>query len=152
VIALLAAGDFLGEGRISSGAPVRMATATTMVRRALAKIKKDDMIRVLHEQKEFAGRFISCMLRRNVRIEADLLDQLFNSTEKRWARALLLLARYGRKGQFEIVGKYHKRWPNWWGDAQSRQCFHNKFGERGFIRYNGGLPVRRSLVNVVLHD
>src|ERR1700730_921627 len=94
VIALLAAGDFLGEGCISSGAPKRLATATTMSATTAVEIQKDEMIRVRHEQKEFADRFISYMLKRNVRMEADLVDQLFNSSEKRLARALLLLARY----------------------------------------------------------
>jgi CRP/FNR family cyclic AMP-dependent transcriptional regulator len=106
VIALLAAGDFVGGGCVSSGAPVRMATATTMAPTTALKIKKDEMIRVQDEQKEFADLFISYMLKRNVRIEADLVGQLFNSTEKRLARALLLLARYGKEGQPEpIVGK-----------------------------------------------
>ena len=94
MIALLAAGDFLGEGCISSGAPVRMATATTMAPITALEITKGEMIRVLHEQQDFADRFISYMLKRNVRMEADLVDQLFNSSEKRLARALLLLARY----------------------------------------------------------
>ena len=97
VIALLSADDFLGEGCISSGAPVRMATATTMAPTTTLEITKGEMIRVLHEQKEFADRFISYMLKRNVRIEADLVDQLFNSIEKRLARALLLLARNSRR-------------------------------------------------------
>ena len=117
VIALLGAGDFLGEGCISSGAPKRMTTVTTMAPTTAVKIKKDEMVRVLHEQKEFADRFISYMLKCSVRIEAELVDQLFNSTEKRLARALLLLARYGKEGQPEpIVGKIsQERWPNWWG-------------------------------------
>jgi CRP/FNR family transcriptional regulator, cyclic AMP receptor protein len=155
VIALLAAGDFLGEGCISSGAPNRMATATTMAPTTAVEIKKDEMIRVLHEQKEFADRFISYMLKRNVRIEADLVDQLFNSTEKRLARALLLLARYGKEGQPEpIVGKISQETlAELVGTTRSRvNVFMNKFRELGFIHYNGGLQVHSSLLNVVLHD
>jgi CRP/FNR family transcriptional regulator, cyclic AMP receptor protein len=155
VIALLTAGDFLGEGCISSGAPVRMATATTMAPTTAVEIKKDEMIRVLHEQKEFADRFISYMLKRNVRIEADLVDQLFNSTEKRLARALLLLARYGKEGKPEpIVGKISQETlAELVGTTRSRvNVFMNKFRELGFIHYNGGLQVHSSLLNVVLHD
>ena len=153
--ALLAAGDFLGEGCISSGAPKRMATATTMAATTAVEIKKDEMIRVLHEQKEFADRFISYMLKRNVRIEADLVDQLFNSTEKRLARALLLLARYAKEGQPEpIVGKISQETlAELVGTTRSRvNVFMNKFRELGFIHYNGGLQVHSSLLNVVLHD
>ena len=155
VIALLAAGDFLGEGYISSGAPKRMATATTMSATTAVEIKKDEMIRILHEQKEFADRFISYMLKRNVRIEADLVDQLFNSSEKRLARALLLLARYGKEGQPEtIIGKISQETlAELVGTTRSRvNVFMNKFRELGFIHYNGGLQVHSSLLNVVLHD
>jgi CRP/FNR family transcriptional regulator, cyclic AMP receptor protein len=154
-IALLAAGDFLGEGCISSGAPVRMATATTMAPTTAVEIKKDEMIRVLHEQQDFADRFISYMLKRNVRIEADLVDQLFNSIEKRLARALLLLARYGKEGQPEpIVGKISQETlAELVGTTRSRvNVFMNKFRDLGFIHYNGGLQVHSSLLNVVLHD
>jgi CRP/FNR family cyclic AMP-dependent transcriptional regulator len=155
VIALLSAGDFLGEGCISSGAPVRMATATTMAPTTTLEITKGEMIRVLHEQKEFADRFISYMLKRNVRIEADLVDQLFNSIEKRLARALLLLARYGKEGQPEpIVGKISQETlAELVGTTRSRvNVFMNKFRDLGFIHYNGGLQVHSSLLNVVLHD
>jgi CRP/FNR family cyclic AMP-dependent transcriptional regulator len=155
VIALLSAGDFLGEGCISSGAPVRMATATTMAPTTRLEITKGEMIRVLHEQKEFADRLISYMLKRNVRIEADLVDQLFNSIEKRLARALLLLARYGKEGQPEpIVGKISQETlAELVGTTRSRvNVFMNKFRDLGFIHYNGGLQVHSSLLNVVLHD
>jgi CRP/FNR family cyclic AMP-dependent transcriptional regulator len=155
VIALLTAGDFLGEGCIRSGAPVRMAAATTMASTTAVEITKGEMIRVLHEQKEFADRFISYMLKRNVRIEADLVDQLFNSTEKRLARALLLLARYGKEGQPEpIVGKISQETlAELVGTTRSRvNVFMNKFRDLGFIHYNGGLQVHSSLLNVVLHD
>jgi CRP/FNR family transcriptional regulator, cyclic AMP receptor protein len=155
VIALLTAGDFLGEGCISRGTPVRMATATTMAPTTAVQVKKDEMIRVLHEQKKFADRFISYMLKRNVRIEADLVDQLFNSTEKRLARALLLLARYGKEGQPEtIVGKISQETlAELVGTTRSRvNVFMNKFRALGFIHYNGGLQIHSSLLNVVLHD
>jgi CRP-like cAMP-binding protein len=113
------------------------------------------MIRVLHEHKEFADRFISYTLKRNVRIEADLVNQLFNSTEKRLARALLLLARYGKEGKPEpIVGKISQETlAELVGTTRSRvNVFMNKFRELGFIHYNGGLQVHSSLLNVVLHD
>jgi CRP/FNR family cyclic AMP-dependent transcriptional regulator len=155
VVALLSRGDFLGEGCISGGASVRMATATTMAPTTAVEIKKDEMIRVLHEQKEFADRFIAYMLKRNVRIEADLVDQLFNSSEKRLARALLLLARYGKEGQPEtIVGKISQETlAELVGTTRSRiNVFMNKFRKLGFIHYNGGLQVHSSLLNVVLHD
>ena len=155
VIALLAAGDFLGEGCISNGSSMRMATATAMAPTTALEIKKDEMIRVLHEQKEFADRFISYMLKRNVRIEADLVDQLFNSSEKRLARALLLLARYGKEGQPEkIIGKISQETlAELVGTTRSRvNVFMNKFRELGFIHYNGGLQVHSSLLNVVLHN
>jgi CRP/FNR family cyclic AMP-dependent transcriptional regulator len=155
VLALLAAGDFLGEGCISSGAPRRMATATAMAPTTALEIAKDEMIRVLHQQKDFADHFISYMLKRNVRIEADLVDQLFNSIEKRLARALLLLARYGKEGQPEpIIGKISQETlAELIGTTRSRvNVFMNKFRELGFIHYNGGLQVHSSLLNVVLHD
>jgi CRP/FNR family cyclic AMP-dependent transcriptional regulator len=135
--------------------PVRMATATTMAPTAAVEITKGEMIRILHKQNEFADRFISYMLKRNVRIEADLVDQLFNSTEKRLARALLLLARYGKEGQPEpIVGKISQETlAELAGATRSRvNVFMNKFRELGFIHYNGGLQVHSSLLNVVLHD
>ena len=155
VIALSTAGDFLGEGCISDGASAHMATATTMAPTTAVEITKGEMIRVLHEQKEFADRFISYMLKRNVRIEADLVDQLFNSTEKRLARALLLLARYGKEGQPKpIAAKIsQERLAELVVTTRSRvNVFMNKFRELGFIHYNGGLQVHSSLLNVVLHD
>ena len=103
VIALFGEGDFLGEACISGGSPVRMATTTAITPTTALVIEKKEMMRVLHEEKEFADRFIQYMLKRNVMIEADLTDQLFNSSEKRLARALLLLARYGKEGQPETI-------------------------------------------------
>jgi CRP-like cAMP-binding protein len=155
VIALLAAGDFVGEACISKGAPVRAATATAMAPTTAVKIKKNEMIRLLYEQKEFADLFLAYMLKRNVRIEGDLVDQLFNSTEKRLARALLLLARYGKEGQPEtVVGKISQETlAELVGTTRSRvNVFMNKFRGLGFIHCNGGLQVHNSLLNVVLHD
>jgi CRP-like cAMP-binding protein len=155
VIALLGAGDFLGEGCISSGSPVRLATATAIKPTTALVIQKKEMIRVLHEEKEFANRFISFMLKRNVKIEADLVDQLFNSSEKRLARALLLLARYGKEGQPEtMIAKISQETlAELVGTTRSRvNFFMNKFRKLGFIHYNGGLQVHSSLLNVVLHD
>jgi CRP/FNR family transcriptional regulator, cyclic AMP receptor protein len=155
LIELLAADDFLGEGCISNGSSMRMARATTIAPTTAMEIKKDEMIRVLHEEKEFADRFISYMLKRNVRMKPTLVDQLFNSTEKRLARALLLLARYGKEGQPEpIVGKISQETlAELVGTTRSRvNVFMNKFRELGFIHYNGGLQVHSSLLNVVLHD
>jgi len=134
---------------------MRMATATVMAPPAALQIKKDEMMRVLHEQTEFADRFISYMLKRNVRIEGDLADQLFNSSEKRLERALLLLARNGQKGQPEtIIGKISQETlAELVGTTRSQvNVFMNKFRELGFIHYNGGLQVHSSLLNVVLHD
>ena len=155
VIALLGAGDFLGEGCISGGSPVRLATATAMAPTTALVIEKKEMIRVLHEEKEFADRFISFMLKRNVKIEADLIDQLFNSSEERLARALLMLAHYGKEGQPEtIIAKISQETlAELVGTTRSRiNFFMNKFRKLGFIHYNGGLQVHGSLLNVVLHD
>jgi CRP/FNR family cyclic AMP-dependent transcriptional regulator len=155
VIALLGSGDFLGEGCISGGSPVRLATATAMAGTNALVIEKREMIRVLREEKDFADYFLNYMLKRNVRIEADLVDQLFNSSEKRLARALLLLARYGKEGQPDtIIAKIpQETLAELVGTTRSRvNFFMNKFRKLGFIHYNGGLQVHSSLLNVVLHD
>lgn len=155
VIALLSEGDFLGEGCISGGSPVRIATATAMAPTTALVIEKKEMIRVLHEEKEFADRFISFMLKRNVRIEADLVDQLFNSSEKRLARALLLLARYGKEGRPEtVIGKISQETlAELVGTTRSRvNFFMNKFKRLGFIHNDGDLQIHSSLLNVILHD
>jgi CRP/FNR family transcriptional regulator, cyclic AMP receptor protein len=154
VIALLGPGDFLGEGCII-GNPIRLATATAMTPLEATLIKKKEMMRVLHDEQEFAGKFIHYMLQRNIKIEADLVDQLFNSSEKRLARALLILARYGKAGEPEtVVGKISQETlAELVGTTRSRvNFFMNKFRKLGFIHYNGGLQVHSSLLNVVLHD
>jgi CRP/FNR family cyclic AMP-dependent transcriptional regulator len=154
VLALLGPGDFLGEGCII-GNPVRMATATAMTLLEATLIEKKEMMRVLHDEQEFAGKFIHYMLERNIKIEADLVEQLFNSSEKRLARALLILARYGKEGEPEtLVAKISQETlAELVGTTRGRvNFFMNKFRKLGFIHYNGGLQVHSSLLNVVLHD
>jgi CRP/FNR family transcriptional regulator, cyclic AMP receptor protein len=154
VLAILGPGDFLGEGCII-GNPVRMATATALAPLSATIIDRKEILRVLHEQPEFSEKFINYMLERNIKIEADLVDQLFNSSEKRLARALLILARYGKKGEPEtVVAKISQETlAELVGTTRSRvNFFMNKFRKLGFIHYNGGLKVHSSLLNVVLHD
>jgi CRP/FNR family cyclic AMP-dependent transcriptional regulator len=154
VLALLGPGDFLGEGCIV-GNPVRMVTATAMSEVETTLIEKKEMIRVLHHEHEFAAKFIQYTLERSIKIEADLVDQLFNSTERRLARALLILARYGKEGEPEpVVAKISQETlAEMVGTTRSRvNFFMNKFRKLGFIHYNGGLQVHSSLLNVVLHD
>jgi len=147
-------GDFLGEGCII-GNPVRMATATAIGPLHAMSIEKKEMMRVLQDQPEFAAKFITYMLERNLKTEADLVDQLFNSSEKRLARALLILARYGKEGEPEtIIARISQETlAELVGTTRSRvNFFMNKFRKMGFIHYNGGLQVHSSLLNVVLHD
>jgi len=154
VVAVLGPGDFLGEGCLRAQ-PIRMATATAVAPSTLLLIEKDEMIRVLHEEHELSDRFISYILARNNRIEEDLVDQLFNSTEKRLARTLLLLARYGKANQPEqVVPKVSQEiLAEMIGTTRSRvNLFMNKFKKMGFIKYNGELHINSSLLNVVLHD
>jgi CRP/FNR family cyclic AMP-dependent transcriptional regulator len=154
VIALLNAGDFFGEGCLT-GQTKRMTTATAIHPTSVLMIQKREMVRMLHEEHGFSDRFISHMLKRNVRIEEDLVDQLFNSTEKRLARALLLLASYGKEGRPEkIIPKISQETlAGIVGTNRGRvNIFMNKFRRLGFIKYNGGLYVNSSLLNVVLHD
>jgi CRP/FNR family cyclic AMP-dependent transcriptional regulator len=155
VLAIVGPGDFLGEGCII-GNPVRMATATAIAPLSAMSIEKQEMMRVLRDEQEFAGKFIGYMLERNIKIEADLVDQLFNSSEKRLARALLILARYGKEGEPEtIVAKISQETlADMIGTTRSRvNFFMNKFRNLGFIDYNGGgMQVHSSLLNVVLHD
>ena len=154
VLAIVGSGDFLGEGCII-GNSVRLTTATAIAPMNAMSIEKQEMMRVLHDEQEFAGKFIGYMLERNIKIEADLVDQLFNSSEKRLARALLILARYGKEGEPEtIVAKISQETlAELVGTTRSRvNFFMNKFRKLGFIHYNGGLQVHSSLLNVVLHD
>ena len=154
VIATLGPGDFLGEGALS-GQPVRLETATATMVTTMLVVPKRQMIRLLHSQHTFADKFIAHMLVRNARLEADLVDQLFNSSEKRLARTLLLLARYGQ-GE-KPLGKLPKisqeTLAEMVGTTRSRvNFFMNKFKKLGFVEYNGGLKVNPSLLTVVVHD
>ena len=154
VVALLNVGDFFGEDCLT-GLPRRLATATAVRPTSVLEIHKKEMTRLLHEEHAFSDRFISHMLKRNVRIQEDLVDQLFNSTEKRLARALLLLASYGKDGRPEkiIPNISQQTLAEIIGTNRGRvNIFMNKFRKLGFIEYNGGLHVNSSLLNVVLHD
>jgi CRP/FNR family cyclic AMP-dependent transcriptional regulator len=154
VVAVLGPGDFFGEGCLA-GQLVCMATATAIEATSILFIEKNEMIRVLRTEHAFSDRFISHMLTRNIRIEEDLIDQLFNSSEKRLARALLLLARYGKEDQPHgvIPEVSQETLAEMIGTTRSRvNFFMNKFRELGFIKYNGGLEINTSLLNVVLHD
>src|SRR6266481_3730841 len=154
VVAILAAGDFFGEGCLA-GQSVRMGTATAITPSTVLVIEKNEMFKVLHEEHGLSDRFIKFMLARNIRIEEDLIDQLFNSSEKRLARTLLLLARYGKEGQPHGVlpNLSQETLAEMVGTTRSRvNFFMNKFRKLGFIKYNGGLQINTSLLSVVLHD
>jgi CRP/FNR family cyclic AMP-dependent transcriptional regulator len=154
VVAVLGPGDFFGEGCLA-GQPIRIGTATSIAPTTALVIDKVEMVRVLHVEHEFSDRFISFMLARNIRIEEDLVDQLFNSSEKRLARTLLLLARYGKEDKPEnVLPKVSQEMlAEMVGTTRSRvNFFMNKFRKMGFIKYNGGLQINTSLLSVVLHD
>jgi len=153
VVAMLAPGDFFGEGALA-GQSVRIGTATAVVPTSVLVIEKEAMIRLLHEEPAFSDRFISYMLTRNMRIEADLVDQLFNSSEKRLARTLLLLARYGQASPQRKLPKISQETlAEMIGATRARvNFFMNKFRKLGLIEYNGGLTINSSLLSVVLHD
>jgi CRP/FNR family cyclic AMP-dependent transcriptional regulator len=154
VVAILGPGDFFGEGCLA-GRPYCMATATAVVPTATLSIGKKEMMRLLRSEHAFSDLFIAHMLTRNIRVEEDLIDQLFNSSEKRLARALLLLARYGKDDQpHGVIPKVSQEMlAEMIGTTRSRvNFFMNKFRNMGFIKYNGGLQVNTSLLSVVLHD
>jgi len=154
VIALLGPGDFFGEGCLA-GQPVRMATATAMTESAIVRLPRQTMIRALHRDAVFSELFTTYLLSRNIRMEEDLVDQLFNSSEKRLARILLLLANFGKEGRPEpVVPKISQETlAEMVGTTRSRiSHFMNKFRKLGFVQYNGGLEVHSSLLHVVLHD
>jgi CRP/FNR family cyclic AMP-dependent transcriptional regulator len=154
VVAMLGPGDFFGE-RALAGHAVRLETATARTAATVLVIPKAEMARVLQEEHALSDKFISHMLARNIRIEADLVDQLFNTSEKRLARALLLLARYGKSDQTNRVLPLlsQEMLADMIGTTRSRvNFFMNKFRKLGFIEYNGGLKVNHSLLTVVLHD
>ena len=154
VVAILGPGDFFGEGCLA-GQSVRMGTATAVAHSTVLVIEKSEMFKVLHEQHDLSDRFISFMLARNIRIEEDLVDQLFNSSEKRLARTLLLLARYGKEDQpHGLLPKISQETlAEMIGTTRSRvNFFMNKFRKLGFIKYNGGIEINTSLLSVVLHE
>lgn len=154
VTAILGAGDFMGEGCLA-GQPKRLSTATAITECVIARISKSEINRVIHEEPPFAELFISHLLARNIRAEEDLVDQLFNSSEKRLARTLLLLANFGKEGEPEpILAKISQETlADMIGTTRSRvSAFMNKFRQLGLIEYNGNIEVHRSLLNVVLHE
>jgi len=154
VVATLGPGDFVGEGTLA-GQTLRMATAKAVTDTTVLVIVKKEMFRVLHAEHALADRFITYMLKRNIRVEADLVDQLFNSSEKRLARTLLLLARYGNEdGPRGVMPKIpQETLAEMIGATRSRvNFFMNRFRKMGFIKYNGGIQVNNSLLSVVLHD
>jgi CRP/FNR family transcriptional regulator, cyclic AMP receptor protein len=152
IVAVLEARDFFGEGCIA-GQPLRMATALTDC--TLVRIEKPAMVRMLHEQHDVSELFVTHLLSRNIRYEEDLVDQLFNSSELRLARILLLLSHFGKESRAEIVLPRinQESLAQMVGTTRSRiSHFMNKFKKLGFIKYNGGLTVHRGLLSVVLHD
>jgi CRP/FNR family cyclic AMP-dependent transcriptional regulator len=156
VVAMLGPGDFFGEGCLA-GQPFRIGSATAITPSVILLVRKATMLRLLHKQHAMSDRFIAHMLSRNIRIEEDLIDQLFNSSEKRLARALLLLARYGKTGEpIKLVPRISQETlAKMIGTTRSRvNFFLNKFKKLGFIEYDGELPlkVNSSLLSVVLHD
>jgi len=154
VVSILGPGDFLGEGCLA-GQTICIATATAVNATTALVIEKREMIRALHEEHEFSDRFITYMLGRNIRVEEDLIDQLFNSSEKRLARTLLLLARYGTQGTPKTVlpKVSQETLAEMIGTTRSRvNFFMNKFKKLGFIEYNGEIHINPALLSVVLHD
>jgi CRP/FNR family transcriptional regulator, cyclic AMP receptor protein len=156
VVAMLGPGDFFGEGCLA-GQRVRMGSATALAASAVLRVGRLQMVKQLHKQHELSDRFIAHMLARNIRIEEDLIDQLFNSAEKRLARTLLLLARYGKQDQpASVVPRISQETlAEMIGTTRSRvNFFLNKFKKLGFIEYDGELPLKinSSLLSVVLHD
>jgi CRP/FNR family cyclic AMP-dependent transcriptional regulator len=154
VVALHNTGDFFGEGCLS-GQPLRLATATATTDCVITRLDKATVIRVLHDEPKFSEMFLTYILARNARVEEDLVDQLFNSSEKRLARLLLLMANFGKEGRPEpVIAKISQETlAEMVGTTRSRVSFFmNKFRKLGFIEYNGDLKVHNSLLNVVLHD
>jgi len=153
VVGILGAGDFFGEGCLA-GQPVHMASAVTMTASTIVGIEKDTMMGVLHDEPKLSEMFIAYLLARNIKFEADLVDQLFNSSEKRLARVLLLLANFGKGGTMEKIPKISQDiLAARVGTTRPRiNFFMNKFRKLGLIQYNGGLKVHSSLLNIIVHD
>jgi CRP/FNR family transcriptional regulator, cyclic AMP receptor protein len=153
-IALLGEGDFMGEGCIASDQPLRAASATTVTHCAVLRIEKDAMLKVLHREHVFSDLFVAYIVGRYIQTQADLVDQLFNSAEKRLARTLLLLARFGKEESENVVPKISQETlAEMVGTTRARiNFFMNRFRQLGFIDYNGGLEVHSSLLAIVLHE
>jgi CRP/FNR family transcriptional regulator, cyclic AMP receptor protein len=154
-IALLSAGDFVGEESLATMGGLCMTTATAITACAALEIERAEMVRVMHEEQSFSDLFLKFLLARSMRTQADLVDQLFNSSEKRLARILLLLAEFGKPGEPEslIPEITQEALAEMIGTTRSRVSFFmNRFREHGFIEYNGRIRVHKSLLNVILHD
>jgi CRP-like cAMP-binding protein len=154
-ITLLAAGDFIGEASIAAVAGLHLATATAVTACTALKIERTEMLRVMHAEHAFSDLFLSFLLARSMRIQADLVDQLFNSSEKRLARILLLMAEFGKPGEPEtlIPDITQETLAEMIGTTRSRvSYFMNRFRKLGFIEYNGRIRVHKSLLNVILHE
>ena len=154
-ITLLAAGDFVGEESVAAVAGLHMATAVAITGCTALKIQRAEMLRVMHEEHAFSDMFLSFLISRSMRVQADLVDQLFNSSEKRLARILLLMAEFGQPGEPEklIPRISQETLADMIGTTRSRVSFFmNRFRKLGFIEYNGRIHVNKSLLNVILHD
>jgi CRP-like cAMP-binding protein len=154
IVALHAEGDFFGEGCLS-GQPLRLATVAAMTDCVILRLEKAAIVRVINDEPKFSQMFLSYLLARNARVEEDLVDQLFNSSEKRLARVLLLMANFGKEGKPDpVIAKLSQETlAEMVGTTRSRvSLFMNKFRKLGFIQYNGHLEVHNSLLNVILHD
>jgi CRP/FNR family transcriptional regulator, cyclic AMP receptor protein len=154
-ITLLSAGDFIGEEAIAGAVGLRMATATAITTCSALKIEREAMVRVMHQERAFSDLFLKFLLARSMRTQADLVDQLFNSSEKRLARILLLMAEFGKPGEPEtlIPPITQETLADMIGTTRSRVSFFmNRFRKMGFIEYNGRIQVHKSLLNVILHD
>jgi CRP-like cAMP-binding protein len=154
-ITLVSEGDFVGESALAAMPGLRLSTATAITPCTALKIRRDEMIRVMHEEHAFSDLFMKFLLQRSMRVQADLVDQLFNSSEKRLARILLLMAEFGRPGEREqyIPKISQETLAEMIGTTRSRVSFFmNRFRKLGFIDYNGRIQVHRSLLNVILHD
>lgn len=155
VVALLGVGDFVGEEAIATAQAVRLTSATAMTKCALLKIGRTEMVRVLRDESSLSELFVAFLLARNARIQSDLVDQIFNSSEKRLARVLLLLAQFGKPGTPELVVPKlsQETLAEMIGTTRSRVSFFmNRFRKLGFIEYNGEMRIHSSLLNVILHD
>ena len=155
IITLLSAGDFVGEGALAAVPRLRLSTVTAITACTALRITREEMIRVMHEEHDFSDLFLKFLLERSMRIQADLVDQLFNSSEKRLARILLLMAEFGKSGEPEpLIPKISQETlAEMIGTTRSRVSFFmNRFRKLGFIDYDGRIRVHKALLNVVLHD